>query len=196
MILNHNGFRDTSTPGFVAQGDYPGFVTTLPTDIDGDFHGRFETGELNFRLAGLIDIAQEKNHQFIRQPVGPDPLNIPGGSVYDQPDPANARFYADRDLGGRSVFDPRLNQQVTLYDFNTSDPLQGDAVADNATGLLMRHMRWMVQEVGVDGFRFDAARALPAVGLRLRGSVVVPGQEGTPLGRIATTRLFVLRNGL
>ncbi len=161
MVLNHNGFRDQSTPGFVASGDYPGFVTTLPTDVDGDFHGRFESGELNFRLAGLIDIAQEKNHQFIRQPVGAHPQNIPSGSVQDVPRTTNARFYPDQGLGGNSVFDPRTNQTVTLYDFNSTDPLLGDAVAENATGLLMRHMRWMVQEVGVDGFRFDAARHMP-----------------------------------
>jgi glycosidase len=162
LVLNHNGFRDASTPGFVAAGDYPGFVTTLSWDIDGDFHGRFEQGEENSRLAGLIDIAQEKNHQFIRHPVDPnDPNNIPGGTSHDLPDPNNARFYPDQELGGTTVFDPRLNQTVTLYDFNVDDPLAGDPILENATGLLMRHMRWMVQEFGVDGFRLDAARHMP-----------------------------------
>jgi alpha-amylase len=160
-ILNHNGFRDSSTPGFIAGGDYPGFVTTLANDVDGDFHGRFATGEEFFRLAGLIDIAQEKNHQFIRHPVAPSPLNIPSGSAFDQPNASNARFYPDRDQGGVQVFDPRLNQNVTLYNFNTASPLAGDAVAENATGLLMRNMRWMIQEIGVDGFRLDAARHFP-----------------------------------
>ncbi len=159
FLLNHNGFRDSSTPDFVGEGDYPGFVTTLPNDIDGDFHSAFATGEIDFRLSGLIDIAQEKNHQFIRHPVDPsDPANIPTGSIYDVATPDNARFYPDRDLGGQQVWDPRLNQNVTLYDYNRSDPLQGDAVTDNATGLLMRSLRWMVQEIGVDGFRLDAAR--------------------------------------
>ncbi len=50
---------------------------------------------------------------------------------------------------------------ATLYDFNTTSPLEGDAITDNATGLLMRNMRWMIQEVGVDGFRFDAGRHFP-----------------------------------
>ncbi len=89
---------------------------------------------------------------------GPDPNNIPSGSFHDQPDPDNARFYPDRDLGGTTVWDPRLNTNVTLYDFNAVTPLAGDAVADNATGLLMRNLRWMVQELGIDGFRLDATR--------------------------------------
>ena len=162
LILNHNGFRDNSTPGFIAEGSYPGFVLELPNDPDGDFHGRFEVGEEVFRLAGLIDIAQEKNYQFIRHPVDPnDPNNIPGGTLYNVPDPDNARFYPDQNLGGTTVFHPQLNQNVTLYNFNTADPLQGDAVQENATGLLMRSMRWMIQEMGVDGFRVDAARHMP-----------------------------------
>ncbi|MEM8678398.1 MAG: alpha-amylase family glycosyl hydrolase, partial [Planctomycetota bacterium] len=161
LILNHNGFRDSSTPGFEAEGDYPGFVLSLPNDPDGDFHGRFETGEELFRLSGLIDIAQEKNHQFIRHPVADDPLNIPSGSIHDQPDPRNARFYPDQDLGGTQVWHPGLNQNVTLYDFNTSSSLAGDAVPDNATGLLMRNIRWMIQDMGVDGFRLDAGRHFP-----------------------------------
>ena len=71
IVLNHDGFRDLGTPGFVKGGDYPGFVVTLPDDIDGDFHGRFEGGRINERLGNLIDIAHEKNHEFIRHPVDP-----------------------------------------------------------------------------------------------------------------------------
>ncbi len=190
LILNHNGFRDSSTPGFVDAGDYPGFVTTLPNDIDGDFHGRFESDDLTFRLAGLIDIAQEKNHRFIRQPVDPnDPNNIPSGSVYDRADPNNVRFYQDRDLGGRTVFDPRTNQNVTIYDFNTADPMQGDAVVENANDLLMRHVRWMVQEVGVDGFRIDAARHFPPWVLDLM-DVAVHDAIQKPLLDGSTQRVF------
>ncbi|QDU70939.1 alpha-amylase family glycosyl hydrolase [Mucisphaera calidilacus] len=159
FIANHNGFSDSSTPGFVAAGDYPGFVTTLPNDVDGDFHSAFAGGERDFRLSGLIDIDQSKNHQFIRHPVTEgDPLNIPAGSFHDRPDPRNAQFYPDRDLGGTTVWDPALNQNVTLYNYNLADPMQGDAFTENATGLLMRNLRWMIQEVGVDGFRFDAVR--------------------------------------
>lgn len=181
FIPNHNGFSDSSTVDtrgtattaddvtFVQAGDYPGFVVTLPGDVDGDFHGAFEGGEQNFRLSGLIDIAQEKNHQFIRHPTtSGNPLNIPAGTAgifgrppADVPDPNNARFYPDQGLGGTSAFDPALNQHVTLYDFNTASPLSGDPYAENALGLLMRNARWMIQEIGVDGFRIDAARHLP-----------------------------------
>ena len=81
LILNHAGFSDlgtvddygTADPNddvtFAESGGYPGLAITLPGDIDGDFHGAFEGGDLNGRLAGLVDIAQEKNHPFIRQPI-------------------------------------------------------------------------------------------------------------------------------
>ena len=181
FIPNHNGFSDMSTVDtrgtatttddvtFAQSGGYPGFVVTLPGDIDGDFHGAFQGGEEYFRLSGLIDVAQEKNHQFIRQPVSEgNPQNIPAGTtgIFNRPaanipDPLNARFYPDQGLGGTAAFDPRLNQNVTLYDFNPSTPLAGDAVAENALGLIMRNARWMIQEIGVDGFRIDAGRHFP-----------------------------------
>jgi glycosidase len=181
FIPNHNGFSDASTVDtrgtatmaddvtFAQSGGYPGFAVTLPGDIDGDFHGAFEGGEEHFRLSGLIDIAQEKNHQFIRQPVeAGNPQNIPAGTtgIFNRPpsnvpNALNARFYPDQGLGGTTVFDPRLNQNVTLYDFNAATLLAGDAVAENALGLIMRNARWMIQEVGVDGFRIDAGRHFP-----------------------------------
>jgi glycosidase len=182
LILNHNGFADSGTvdnhgtPGdpsddvtFVEAGGYPGFVLTLPGDVDGDFHGAFEGGDQNMRLAGLIDIAQEKNHQLIRQPVEPgNPNNIPAGTVgifgrppANVPDPNNARFYPDQASGGLVLTDPELGTSVTRYDFNTATPLAGDAVLENATGLLMRNAQWMVQVIGVDGFRVDAAKHFP-----------------------------------
>jgi alpha-amylase len=182
LILNHNGFADSSTvdnqgtPGdpsddvtFVEAGGYPGFVLTLPGDVDGDFHGAFEGGDQNSRLAGLIDIAQEKNHQFIRQPVeAGDPDNIPAGTVgifgrppANVPNPSNARFYPDQALGGLMLTDPELGTSVTRYDFNNATPLAGDAVVENAMGLLMRNAQWMVQAIGVDGFRVDAAKHVP-----------------------------------
>ncbi|MEM8945223.1 MAG: alpha-amylase family glycosyl hydrolase [Planctomycetota bacterium] len=180
FIANHNGFSDKSTfdnfgtpndPSddvtFLEAGGYPGFVLTLPNVPDGDFHDiALFQDQLTERLAGLIDIDQSQNHQFIRNPVDPNnPANIPAGTTgifgrppANVPDPNNARFYQDQDLGGTVVFDTKTNQNVTLYDFNTTTPLAGDAVTDNATGLIMRNARWMIQEIGVDGFRFDAAR--------------------------------------
>jgi len=165
LILNHNGFGDSLDAPFVALGGYPGFALTVPGDPFGDFNDpsiNFDSNPLQGQLAGLVDIAQEKNYQFIRQPVDPsDPNNIPAGTIYNKPDPNNARFYPDQGLGGTAVFDPELGQNVTLYDFNTTTPLQGDPVLENALGLMMRNARWMIQEIGVDGFRLDAAKHMP-----------------------------------
>ncbi|GIX43829.1 MAG: hypothetical protein KatS3mg130_0237 [Candidatus Sumerlaea sp.] len=147
-VVNHNGFRDMSTPGFDAAGGYPGFVLTLPNDIDGDFHSAFASGLWEMRLAGLIDIAQEKNHVFIRHPVVPDPLNIPRQT----PRPENRRFYPDRDLTPNSL---------GIYPFNLTNPMAGDPVPENATGLLLRYTQWMLEVIGADGFRIDAARHIP-----------------------------------
>ena len=181
FIANHNGFSDNSTVDgrgtpaviddvtFVESGGYPGFVLEAPGLPFGDFHDPSFTGEEFFRLAGLIDINQSLNNQYIRSPVEVgNPQNIPAGTegIFGRPpanvpDPNNARFYPDQALGSTTVFDPALNQNVTLYDFNTVDPLAGDAYTENATGLLIRNIRWMIQEVGVDGFRYDAARHFP-----------------------------------
>ncbi len=182
FMFNHNGFSDSSTfdnqgtpndPSddvtWDESGGYPGFVGTLPGFPDGDFHNVAQTGEEFFRLAGLIDINQSLNHQFIRSPVEVgNPQNIPAGTAgifgrppANVPDPNNARFYPDQDLGGTTVWDARLNQNVTLYDFNTTTPLEGDAYTENALGLMLRNARWMIQEIGVDGFRLDAARHFP-----------------------------------
>ena len=159
LIWNHNGFSNSGNTGFAAAGGYPGFVLSAPGVPDGDFHGGFETGDLNGRLSGLIDIKHETNLQYIRQPVAAgNPLNIPAGTFRNQPAASNARFYPDRNLGGTAIYNPKTGQNTTLYDFNTANPAAGDAVAENGTGLLMRNARWMIDDVGVDGFRLDAAR--------------------------------------
>jgi glycosidase len=170
LILNHNGFTqvgqtDGNGNSFDNAGGYPGFVNTQPGDPNGDFHPAGAGGDIQGQLSGLIDIAQEKNYQFIRHPVTPgDPNNIPAGTIpafgriANIPTPSNAQFYPDQALGGTVVSDPRLGTTPTLYDFNTNNPLAGDPTLENATGLLMRNVRWLVQEVGIDGFRVDAAK--------------------------------------
>ena len=159
FVINHNGFRDSSTPGFVEEGGYPGFALTLPSDVDGDFHGAFESGVLNGRLAGLIDVAHETNHQFIRHPTTAGPNNIPAGTVANQPDPLNARFYPDTSLPPIELFDQITGEMgITIYPFNTEDPLAGDPMSENALGLILRNAQWLIQDIGVDGLRIDAAR--------------------------------------
>jgi alpha-amylase len=162
FIPNHNGFGDSNDAPFVALGGYPGFALQLPGDPYGDFHNPSDGGDLQGQLAGLVDIAQEKNHQFIRHPTTPgNPNNIPAGTTFNKPDPSNARLYTDQALGGLPLNDPHLGGAVTRYSFNSAQPLAGDPVQENATGLLMRNAQWMVEVIGVDGFRIDAAKHFP-----------------------------------
>jgi hypothetical protein len=174
LVWNQDGFRDqTSVDGqghsFVNAGGYPGFLLTASFDYNGDFHDKNATGDWNERLAGLIDIAQEKDYQYIRNPVDPnDPRNLPPGAIpaYGQlanvPDPNNARFYPDQSLPPIIVYDPITGEQnIKIYPFNNANPLNGTPVPENALGLLMRYAQWMVQYIGVDGFRIDAAKNMP-----------------------------------
>ena len=164
--MNHNGYSSLGTPGFVAAGGYPGLAITLPNDIDGDFHSAFAGGDQYERLAGLIDIAHEKNHRFIRSPVDPaDARNIRAGKtpafgrLANVPDPANRRFYPDRGHDTIFVFDPKTGEaNIPVHAFNLNDPTKGDPVVENATGYLMRNAQWLIQVIGVDGLRIDAAK--------------------------------------
>ena len=166
FVINHAGFSNLATPGFVQAGGYPGLAITLPNDIDGDFHSAFAGGVDYERLAGLIDIAHEKNHQFIRNPVtAGDARNLRAGTkaafgrIANVPDPRNRRFYPDIGHNTISVFDPRTGERdIRVHAFNLEKPLAGDPVVENATGYLMRNAQWLVQVIGVDGLRIDAAK--------------------------------------
>lgn len=169
FVLNHNGYSNLATPGFVAAGGYPGLAVTLPNDIDGDFHSAFAGGAEYERLAGLIDIAHEKRHMFIRTPVVTgDARNLKGGTVAafgrlaNVPDARNRRFYPD--IGHKTImlFDPMRNERdIPVHSFNLENPMAGDPVVENATGYLMRSAQWLVQVIGVDGLRIDAAKHVP-----------------------------------
>lgn len=168
LILNHCGFSDNSLNGFLNAGDYPGFVITAPFMPWGDFHDPNATGDLEMRLAGLIDIAQETDLRYIRHPVDPnDQRNIPRGQVplfgrlADVPDPANARFYPDRQGESFTFTNPFTGQRITKYRFNRLEPMQGDPIMENATGLLLRYTQWMNEVVEFDGFRIDAMKHVP-----------------------------------
>src|SRR3954471_8222168 len=151
FVANHNGFGTQSNATFVAQGGYPGFVMSAPGNQFGDFHDpsiTYQQDEKNGSLFGLIDIAQEKNLQLIRQPVAAgNPDNIPAGTIWNKPDPNNARFYPDQGQGGIAMNDPNTGGAFTRYNFNSASPLAGDPVKENATGLLMRNMQWMIQTI-------------------------------------------------
>jgi alpha-amylase len=193
QIFNHAGFSDLGTVdtkgtpstaddvSFAQAGGYPGLAITLPGDVDGDFHGSFEGGDLNGRLAGLVDIAQEKSHMFIRHPVQVgNPSNIPAGTasafgrIANVPTASNARFYPDQALGGVQLdVDPGPGEfLITRHNFNTTNPLAGDAISETAEQMTLRHALWMIQEIGVDGFRIDAAKHFPTNTLTLLDQTV------------------------
>ncbi len=169
-IINHSGFSNLGTPGFANAGGYPGFVITRPGAIDGDYHTAFPPqgpdNEYQFRLSGLVDIDHRTNFNYVRSPVPGFANNIPAGTtpafgrLANVPDENNRRFYPDRNLQPIVVFDPQTGEQnIAIYPFNTAaNPMAGDPVQENAMGYLMRYSQWMVQSVGVDGFRVDAAR--------------------------------------
>ncbi len=185
LILNHNGFSTRDTPGFEASGDYPGFVVSGGPEANGDFHSVFNdcnADPLRCRISGLIDIGQEfATPSYIRHPVTPgDPQNIPAGTTYDQPSASNRQFYSDSDLPANSI---------GIHPFNKLDPTAGDPVAENATGLLLRHVRWLLEVIGVDGFRIDACKHTPDWFWRdfydrhvwQRGQPTLTGAATTPL---------------
>ncbi len=156
LVLNHNGFSDKNTPGFEASGDYPGFVVSGGPAGNGDFHApgdNCDTSPTTCWISNLADIGQEYNNVYIRHPVeAGNPQNIPAGTVYDKPDPTNRQFYSDNDLPANSI---------GIHPFNTADPMAGDPVAENATGLLLRYCRWLIEVIGIDGFRIDACKHTP-----------------------------------
>ncbi len=180
LVLNHNGYSGTSSnpadnAAFYNAGGYPGMNISLPYDVDGDFNSAYDYSTINGRLAGLIDINHSKNYQMIRSPVNPnDSRNIrPGttpwnGRLANVPDPNNRRFYPDQNLQPIYVFDPQTGEQnIAIYPFNPNNttPLPGQTptaygtpMPENVTGYLMRNTQWLVQSIGVDGFRIDAAK--------------------------------------
>lgn len=193
LVLNHNGYSgtgdDTSRYNFAKAGGYPGMPIYLQTSdptqpefntqgynsADGDFNSAFAWGDVNSRLAGLIDINHGTNNQFIRSPVDPnDPRNVPAGTVAqfgriaNVPDAANRRFYPDTSgkAGVIYVYDPKTGEQnIPIYNFNQQDPSAGTPVPENVTGYLMRNTQWLAQVIGIDMFRIDAAKHIEGFAL-------------------------------
>jgi glycosidase len=174
LVWNHDGFTqwgsvDGQGHSFLNAGGYPGFVMQTPSDQFGDFHDPNDHSLTGGQLAGLIDIAQEKNYQYIRNPVDPNnPQDLPSGTtpafgrLANVADPNNARFYPDLSQQPIIVYDPTTGEQnIHIYPFNNANSNNGTAVPENALGYLMRYAQWMVQYVGVDGFRIDAAKNMP-----------------------------------
>jgi len=183
-IMNHNAALDNFSgdpfifngQSFLENGGYPGFAMELPFDEWGDFHApgtqSENPGNPNYnvfegRLVGLIDIDHDQlgpNYTFIRHPIEEDPLNLPmpPTAVRNQPDPNNRRFYPDLDLPPMVINNPGARGNpggsFTVYPYNTSDPMAGDAVPESAQDLLLRSTQYYLEILQVDGFRLDAAK--------------------------------------
>jgi hypothetical protein len=91
--------------------------------------------------------------------------SVAGATIVRQantPDANNARFYPDTSLPGITVTDPANGGGTyTIYPFNKDNPLAGDPTAESSLGYIMRYAQWLVNDVGVDGLRIDAARHVP-----------------------------------
>lgn len=168
FIINHDGFSDWNTAGFLNAGGYPGFWMSTGSGSWGDFHNPSATSDHQIRLAGLIDIAQESNNLYVRSPVPGFANNLPAGTtpafgrLANVPDNNNKRFYTDNALTPIMLYDPSTGEaNIPVYPFNLTTPLNGDPITENAMGYLMRQAQWMVQVIGVDGFRIDAAKHVP-----------------------------------
>ncbi|MFA6044135.1 MAG: alpha-amylase family glycosyl hydrolase [Phycisphaerales bacterium] len=234
-ILNHNSTRQTGVT-FQANGGFPGFWMASTTPITnksstsnwGDFHpgtsgGYYQSenpGGSRYCLQGgdlvaLCDIDQASNNMFIRQPiVGGNPLNLPGGTFFNNPDPANARFYPDPALGTDTINNPGMTSpagvigsgvnaalctipartvppsQLTVGRFNLNNPGAGVPVAENATGYLLRWTQWMLDVHHVDGFRLDAIKHVPSWFFDTYWDAAVYHRRVTPDGRLVTPFSF------
>lgn len=165
LVWNHNGFRDSSSPGFSSGGGYPGFVLNWRDTSDGDFHSRYAGGDLDGRLGGLIDIDHGQNIQLIRNPVVTgDTRNITAGPYANYANAANRRFYQNTNRpADRYVFDPTTGQgNIPVWDFTSDVATTGVPTPENGLGYLMRNAQWLVQTIGVDGFRLDATKHMPS----------------------------------
>ena len=165
-------------------------------------------------LVALVDIDHGSNNMFIRQPVeAGNPMNIPAGTIYNRVDPGNRRFYPDAALGTDPVNNPGMSFAGALNSgifappcdiaarnepagtqnigrFNVANPMVGDAVAENASGYLLRWTQWMLDVQNIDGFRIDAVKHMPTWFYDTFYDSVVFQRRQTPDGRFVTPFSF------
>jgi len=173
---NNDGFdggdteNTTQDQEFAASGGYPGFVMSTPSAQYGDFHAPDSNSAdiYTYQVDGLIDIAQESNNLYVRNPVPGNSQDLPAGTtsyngrLSNLPSASNYQYYPDQNGPYITVNDPTLGlTNVKEYKFNTTDPSAGTPVAENALQYLMRQVQWMIQVIGVDGFRVDSAFNIP-----------------------------------
>ncbi len=170
-----NGINNGNNSSF---SEFPGLTTVLQTtnpsgagynqagytSSTGDFYPTSDTNQDEEALPGLQHIDPASDYFLIRSPTTPgNPQNIPegtgiwlGSTVANVPTASNAQYYPDQSLAPRYENDPALSENnIPIYSFDPSDPMAGTPVAENALGYLMRYTQWMIQVLGVDGFRYD-----------------------------------------
>jgi len=170
-----NGINNSNNSSF---SEFPGLTTVLQTTnpsgpgyntlgyntSTGDFYPTSDTNQDEEALPGLQHIDPASDYFLIRQPTTPgNPQNIPegtgiwlGNTVANVPTASNAQYYPDDNSTPRYESDPALGESnIPIYSYNLSDPMAGTPVAENALGYLMRYAQWMIQVMGVDGFRYD-----------------------------------------
>jgi len=169
FVMNHNGYSGTSShadrEAFKAAGGYPGFFLEFFGDVDGDFNSAYAYGDVQGRLAGLIDIDHSKDYRAVRNPVPGMANNIaPGttswaGRLANLPEESNRRFYPDIGHNTIYVYDPVTGESnIPIHQFNLDNPMAGDPVEENAMGYIMRNAQWLIQVIGADGLRIDAGK--------------------------------------
>ncbi len=169
--MGHNGFSQWSTTdgngnSFADAGGYPGFVLSNSSSAYGDFNNPSDSSTQTAQTSGLININFDENYQYIRIPTTTgNPDNIPAGTtpafgrLANVAMPANQQFYPQPGYNTQSITNPDTGQSgILVNSFNTANPQGGSPTLQNDTGYLMDNIQWMVQTLGVDGFRLDAVK--------------------------------------
>jgi alpha-amylase len=168
-INNSNNSSFSEFPGLTTvlqstNPSAPGYNTLGYNTTTGDFYPTSDTNQDEEALAGLQHIDPASDYFLIRMPTTPgNPENIPEGTgdwlgttVANVPTPSNAQYYPDDNSTPRYENDPELGENnIPIYSFNPSSPMSGTPVAQNAIGYLMDYAQWLIQDMGVDGFRYD-----------------------------------------
>jgi alpha-amylase len=171
-----NGIADNNNQAFEASGGYPGMTSYLQNtnpsaagyntqgynNSYGDFYPSGDSNQDEEQVAGLNHIDPASNYEFIRLPTtAGNPQNIAAGTTpYDGllsniPTASNAQYYPSQSIV-HTENDPTLGlTNAPIAQFNPANPMSGTPTATNALGYLMQYAQWMIQVMGVDGFRYD-----------------------------------------
>ena len=128
FIPNHNGFRNKNTTEFRRARRLSRVSCSQPPgDTDGDFHDPAISYEQ--RSDQRQPVRPDRHRPGEEPPVHPPPdrgrqrrHNIPAGTIWNKPDPNNARFYPDQGLGGIALTDPNTGGDVHALQLQPGQP--------------------------------------------------------------------------